>query len=113
MGKELSHPLFVNGITLWGRIRNPKVDLERAIGLRANVRGPGADRLRLHKQRAAAAKPGAPVQVRQNLALVLGLQGRLGEAEATLKDALAQLRMAFVQLSEQAAGGEVEAPAED
>ena len=38
--------------------------------------------------------------------LVDGLAGRLGEAEATLKDALAQLRMAFVQLSEQAAGGE-------
>ena len=36
--------------------------------------------------------------------LVDGLAGRLGEAEATLKDALAQLRMAFVQLSEQAAG---------
>ena len=37
--------------------------------------------------------------------LVDGLAGRLGEAEATLKDALNQLRMAFVQLSEQAAGG--------
>ena len=37
--------------------------------------------------------------------LVDGLSGRLGEAEATLKDALAQLRMAFVQVSEQAAGG--------
>ena len=42
--------------------------------------------------------------------LVDGLTGRLGEAEATLKDALAQLRMAFVQLSEQAGGDE--APAE-
>ena len=38
--------------------------------------------------------------------LVDGLSGRLGEAEATLKDALAQLRMAFVQFSEQAAGGD-------
>ena len=36
--------------------------------------------------------------------LVEGLPGRLGEAEPTLKDALTQLRMAFVQLSEQAAG---------
>jgi hypothetical protein len=35
--------------------------------------------------------------------LVDGLSGRLGEAEGTLKDALAQLRMAFVQLSNQAA----------
>ena len=31
--------------------------------------------------RTAAAKPNAPIQVRQNLALVLGLQGRLAEAE--------------------------------
>lgn len=31
--------------------------------------------------RRAAAKPGAPIAVRQNLALVLGLQGRLDEAE--------------------------------
>jgi Flp pilus assembly protein TadD len=31
--------------------------------------------------RSAAAKPGAPMAVRQNLALVLGLQGRLDEAE--------------------------------
>ena len=38
--------------------------------------------------------------------LVDGLSDRLGEAEATLKDALAQLRMAFVQVSEQAAGGD-------
>jgi len=38
-------------------------------------------------------------------ALVEGLDSRLGEAETTLKDALAQLRMAFVQVS-QAAGGD-------
>ena len=31
-------------------------------------------------------------------AVVEGLQGRLGENEATLRDALAQLRMAYVQL---------------
>jgi Domain of unknown function (DUF1844) len=43
--------------------------------------------------------------------LVDGLAGRLGEAEATLKDALAQLRMAFVQVSEQAA--DAEAPESD
>jgi hypothetical protein len=41
--------------------------------------------------------------------LVDNLSGRLGEAEATLKDALAQLRMAFVQVSQP--GGD--APAED
>jgi len=33
--------------------------------------------------------------------LVDNLSGRLGEAEPTLKDALAQLRMAFVQVSRQ------------
>jgi hypothetical protein len=33
--------------------------------------------------------------------LVDGLPGRLGEAEPTLKDALSQLRMVFVQVSEQ------------
>lgn len=44
--------------------------------------------------------------------LVEGLPGRLGEAEATLKDALTQLRMAFVQLSEQAADGAAAEPDE-
>ena len=32
--------------------------------------------------------------------LVEGLEGRLGEAERSLKDALAQIRLAFVQISE-------------
>jgi hypothetical protein len=36
-------------------------------------------------------------------ALVEGLPGRLGEAEATLRDALAQLRLTFVQVK--ASGG--------
>ncbi len=44
--------------------------------------------------------------------LVEGLPGRLGEAEATLKDALTQLRMAFVQLSEQSADGAAAEPDE-
>ncbi len=41
-------------------------------------------------------------------ALVEGLQGRLGDAEPSLRDALAQIRLAFVQISESsaAAGGE-------
>jgi hypothetical protein len=43
-------------------------------------------------------------------ALVEGLQGRLGEAEHTLRDGLAEIRMAFVQIanaerSRQAAAG--------
>ena len=33
-------------------------------------------------------------------ALVEGLQGRLGEAETSLRDALAQIRLAFVQIRE-------------
>ena len=41
--------------------------------------------------------------------LVDNLAGRLGEAEPTLKEALAQLRMAFVQVS-QAAGQPVDEP---
>ncbi len=41
-------------------------------------------------------------------ALVEGLAGRLGEAEPSLKDALAQIRLAYVQISESspAADGE-------
>ncbi len=44
-------------------------------------------------------------------ALVEGLEGRLGEHEATLNEALHQIRMAFVQVSramEDAAGGQSE-----
>jgi len=37
-------------------------------------------------------------------ALVEGLAGRLGEAERSLKDALAQIRLAFVQISGSVAG---------
>jgi hypothetical protein len=37
-------------------------------------------------------------------ALVEGLSGRLGEDEASLKEALAQLRMAFVQLQREGGG---------
>jgi hypothetical protein len=43
-------------------------------------------------------------------ALVEGLAGRLGEEESALRDALNQLRMAFVQLS-QSGGAEPEPPA--
>jgi hypothetical protein len=38
-------------------------------------------------------------------ALVEGLSGRLGEAERALKDALAQIRLAFVQISGSAGAG--------
>lgn len=40
----------------------------------------------------------AQVAIDAMACIVEGLQGRLGENEATLRDALAQLRMAFVQL---------------
>jgi hypothetical protein len=39
-------------------------------------------------------------------ALVEGLQGRLGESEPTLSEALAQIRLAFVQLKAANAAGE-------
>lgn len=38
-------------------------------------------------------------------ALVEGLQGRLGEAEASLRDALAQIRLAYVQIGAKAEPG--------
>lgn len=49
---------------------------------------------------------GAQVAIDALGALVEGLAGRLGQAEPTLRDALAQLRLAFVQISgAQEAGG--------
>ena len=39
-------------------------------------------------------------------ALIEGLSGRLGDQEAPLKEALAQLRMAFVSLTAEGGGGE-------
>ncbi len=41
--------------------------------------------------------------------LVEGMEGRLGEAERPLKDALAQIRLAFIQISEAAAATDGEA----
>ncbi len=41
-------------------------------------------------------------------ALIEGLTGRLGEEEASLREALAQLRLAFVQLQRETGGGESE-----
>ena len=45
-------------------------------------------------------------------ALVDGLEGRLGEHEATLKDALHQIRMAFVQVSRAMEGADDDAAEE-
>ena len=45
-------------------------------------------------------------------ALLAGMKGRLGEAEATLREGLSQLRMAFVELKNRTAGGADEADSE-
>ncbi|MCE2512891.1 MAG: hypothetical protein J4F50_10145 [Acidimicrobiia bacterium] len=41
-------------------------------------------------------------------ALLEGMQGRLGEAESTLRDGLSQIRMAFVQLKNRPQDGDAE-----
>ncbi|MCY3632459.1 MAG: DUF1844 domain-containing protein [bacterium] len=45
--------------------------------------------------------------------LIDGLEGRLGEHEATLKEALHQIRMAFVQVSRLVEGADEEADTEE
>ena len=54
----------------------------------------------LHRE--AARLEEARLAIDAMAALVEGLAGRLGRDEATLKDALAQLRLAFVQISREA-----------
>jgi Flp pilus assembly protein TadD len=61
--------------------------------------------------RTAAAKPDAPIQVRQNLALVLGLQGRLAEAEKIARQDLPPAMVANNLAYLRAASGEAAAPA--
>jgi Flp pilus assembly protein TadD len=56
---------------------NPVAASNMAMFLAGHGQAVEAERL----LRTAAARPGAPIEVRQNLALVLGLQGRLAEAE--------------------------------
>ena len=46
-------------------------------------------------------------------ALLDGMQGRLGEAETTLRDGLSQIRMAFVQLKNRPADPNDAEPADD
>ncbi|MGH9138524.1 MAG: hypothetical protein ACRD0G_16005 [Acidimicrobiales bacterium] len=50
----------------------------------------------------------ARVAIDAMAAVVEGLEGRLGENEAVLRDAVAQLRLAFVQVRAGAGGGEAE-----
>ena len=61
----------------------------------------------IHLSSQPAAFSEAQVAIDGMAAIVEGLEGRLGENEATLRDALSQLRMAFVQLK-----GAAEATAE-
>ena len=63
---------------------------------------PGAETL----LRRAAAQPGAGLQVKQNLALVVGLSGNIGEAEAILRRELppAQADQNLAWIRERAAG---------
>ena len=60
---------------------NPDVLTNAAIAAMADGDAAGAENL----LRRAAAQPTATIQVRQNLAIALGLQGKTGEAEAILR----------------------------
>jgi hypothetical protein len=66
----------------------------------------------LHLSRKPPALPEAQVAIDAMGALVEGMTGRLGETEATVRDALAQLRLAFVQIraAPESGAGEAEAP---
>ena len=55
----------------------------------------------------------AQVAIDAMSAVVDGLQGRLGEAETTLRDGRSQIQMAFVQLQAQAEGGGAGEPSGD
>ncbi len=60
---------------------NPEILTNAAIALTAEGNAAGAEVL----LRRAVAQPGATLKMRQNLALVLGLQGRTGEAEQIIR----------------------------
>ena len=75
----------------WAVIANHAVGLFQLAGVHLSQQPPNFDEARL----AIDAMAG----------LVEGLQGRLGPDEATLKDALAQIRMAYVQIQAGSGGG--------
>ena len=60
---------------------NPDILANAAMALAAGGDAPGAETL----LRRAASQPGASLKVRQNLAMVLGLQGKTAEAEQMLR----------------------------
>ena len=60
---------------------NPEILTNAAVALTAEGNAPAAETL----LRRAVAQPGATLKMRQNLALVLGLQGKTGEAEQIIR----------------------------
>jgi hypothetical protein len=63
----------------------------------------------IHLSQRPPRREAARLAVDAMAALVEGLAGRLGDAEHSLKDALAQIRLAFVQISETVGAGDGEA----
>jgi hypothetical protein len=64
----------------------------------------------IHLTAEAPKLPEAVLAIDALVALVEGLEGRLGEAEATLREALVQLRAAYLEVKSRAPAGEGEAP---
>jgi hypothetical protein len=60
----------------------------------------------IHLSQRPPSRDEARLAVDAMAALVEGLAGRLGEAERSLQDALAQIRLAFIQISEAAVAGD-------
>ena len=88
---------------------NPTILANAAMSQAATGDAAGAEAL----LRRAVAQPGASLQVRQNLALVLGLQGKIGEAEQIIRrdlpPELAEQNLNW--LRQQVASGTAQAPA--
>jgi hypothetical protein len=75
----------------WAVVANHAVGLFQLAGVHLSQQPPKFEEARLAIDALAA--------------LVEGLEGRLGPDEATLKDALAQIRLAFVQIQAGSGGG--------
>ena len=75
----------------WAVVANHVVGLFQLAGVHLSQQPPNFDEARLAIDAMAA--------------VVEGLEGRLGPDEATLKDALGQIRLAFVQIQAGSGGG--------
>jgi hypothetical protein len=75
----------------WAVIANHAIGLFQLAGVHLSQQPPNFEEARLAIDAMAA--------------MVEGLEGRLGPDEATLKDALAQIRLAFVQIQAGSGGG--------